>query len=594
MSSPEDYTEAQASDPGTQPAILGEIATHRPDLRPAIAGNPTAYPDLLDWLANLNDPAVNAALAARAQGTTGPVPVPAAQPAAEAPTAQQPPVDATQVQQPVPPQEAPAQHTGPVPGQPAGPSPAEAAYGSQPPAAPPGQPSEARWNFRGMGTNDIWRDVIAALLLLLSIPMVWRMAEQGPENAGDRPEVLIITLLSLVSLTLPYLARVGAMGPKWTVHSTRKARWVLNIPYLILVLAYVVLDIVHYGDMHGLGTAAMFGLTGALLAAQPRECELGPVQEDNSGANWLKVTSGVGAFIAATYIASLVVFILQINKGGSSPVLAKVAPIIAVLLVAGFSIWPIFAASMGKSPGWRRALIGLGVSLLVIAFLAEPSGLLLQTQATGTVPAGYETSVGVLPLVMSNGLGAIFIPAASAAISAPAVVRAVRQQPAVQGWVEGARSAYTLVAYVGFTAFVGAILGFWLFSDMKSNLAFLITSLILSLAIMGVAMFSVNALAKDPVSGRPKAIATAVITAILGIVLLLSVPTNGESVGDAVSTGHLLLAAALPIFILISLLVPRPVREFFSQQQQVRSPNTAAYEWTSPRNGGYYQNQPQG
>src|SRR5690625_1124412 len=63
MSSPEDYTEAQASDPGTEPAVLGEIATHRPDLRPAIAGNPTAYPDLLDWLANLNDPAVNAALA---------------------------------------------------------------------------------------------------------------------------------------------------------------------------------------------------------------------------------------------------------------------------------------------------------------------------------------------------------------------------------------------------------------------------------------------------------------------------------------------------------------------------------------------------
>src|SRR5690625_2492190 len=107
MSSPEDYTEAQASDPGTEPAVLGEIATHRPDLRPAIAGNPTAYPDLLDWLANLNDPAVNAALAARSQSATGPVP--AQQPASEAPTAQQPAVDATQVQQPVASQQAPAQ-----------------------------------------------------------------------------------------------------------------------------------------------------------------------------------------------------------------------------------------------------------------------------------------------------------------------------------------------------------------------------------------------------------------------------------------------------------------------------------------------------
>lgn len=591
MSSPEDYTEAQASDPGTEPAVLGEIATHRPDLRPAIAGNPTAYPDLLDWLANLNDPAVNAALAARSQSATGPVP--AQQPASEAPTAQQPAVDATQVQQPVASQQAPAQQA-PVqeaPAQQYAGAPEQSAYTGQPVAA---QGEVTGWNFRGLGVSDILRDVIAAMLLLMSIPMVWRIADQQREAAGDRPEVLIITLLSLVSLTLPYLARIGAMGPKWTVHSTRKSRWILNAPYLILVIAYIVLDVIHYGDYSGLGTAAMFGLAGAILAAQPRACELGPEHEDKAGASWLNVTSGIGGLIAVTYIASLVVFILQINNGAAPTMLSKIAPIVGLLLVAGFSVWPVFAASLGKTPGWRRALIGLGISLAVIAFLAEPSGLLLEVQATGTVPSGNEPSVGVLPLVMVNGLGSIFIPAAAAAISAPAVARAVRQQPPVQTWVEGARSANMLVAYVGLTALVGAILGFWLYGDIKPNLAFLITSLILSLAIIGVAMFTVNALAKDPVTGRPKAIATAVITAILGIVLLMSVPTNGGPVGDVVSTGHLLVAAALPIFILVSLLAPKPVREFFAQQQEVRPANTAAYEWTSPGgNAGYYQNQPQ-
>src|SRR5690625_3930556 len=592
MSSPEDYTEAQASDPGTEPAVLGEIATHRPDLRPAIAGNPTAYPDLLDWLANLNDPAVNAALAARSQSATGPVP--AQQPASEAPTAQQPAVDATQVQQPVASQQAPAQQ---APGQEA---PAQQYAGAPEQSAYTGQLAGAQrgevtgWNFRGLGVSDILRDVIAAMLRLLSIPMVWRIADQQREAAGDRPEVLIITLLSLVSLTLPYLARIGAMGPKWTVHSTRKSRWILNAPYLILVIAYIVLDVINYGDYSGLGTAAMFGLAGAMLAAQPRACELGPEHEDKAGASWLNVTSGIGGLIAVTYIASLVVFILQINNGAAPTMLSKIAPIVGLLLVAGFSVWPVFAASLGKTPGWRRALIGLGISLAVIAFLAEPSGLLLDVQATGTVPSGNEPSVGVLPLVMVNGLGSIFIPAAAAAISAPAVARAVRQQPPVQTWVEGARSANMLVAYVGLTALVGAILGFWLYGDIKPNLAFLITSLILSLAIIGVAMFTVNALAKDPVTGRPKAIATAVITAILGIVLLMSVPTNGGPVGDVVSTGHLLVAAALPIFILVSLLAPKPVREFFAQQQEVRPANTAAFEWTSPGgNAGYYQNQPQ-
>jgi len=573
MSSPEDYTQAQASDPATAPAVLGEIATHRPDLRPAIAANPTAYPDLLEWLANLNDPAVNDALAARAQAT-GPVPSPE---------------PATQVQPAVvggPKVAAPAEAAGP------GVQPSnDFAYGT-PPATPASQ-EPTGWNFRGLGLGDMLRDIIAALLLLMSIPMVWRVVGERTESAGDRPEVLIITLLSLVSLTLPYLARIGAMGPKWTVHSTRKARWVLNAPYIVLVIAYLVIDVVKYGEGHGLGTAAMFGLTGAILAAQPRSCELGPVGEDRAGNTWLNVTSGIGGLIAVGYLASLVVFILQINKNMAPTIMSKVAPIVVLLLVAGFSIWPVFAASLGKTPGWRRALIGLGISLVAIAFLAEPGGLLLQHQAAGFVPSGFDSTFGVLPFVMVNGVGSIFIPAAAAAIAAPAVTRVIRQQPAVQTWVEGARSANLLIAYVGFVAFIGAILGFWLYSDLKPNIAFLVTSLILSLAVIGVAIYGANALATDPVSGRPKAIALAIITSILGIVLLLSVPTEGAN-GDVVTTGHLLIAVALPVFIVGSLLVPKAVREFFAQQRETRPAPSTAYEWTSQGGNapGYYQNHP--
>lgn len=584
MSSPEDYTEAQASDPATEPAVLGEIATHRPDLRPAIAGNPTAYPDLLDWLANLNDPAVNEALAARGQSATGPVPTqPSPQ---EAATAQQPAVDQTAVQHPVAQQ---AAYSGPVPTQPPA---SQAAYGAA--AQAPSESGEPAWSFRGMGFGDIARDVIAAALLLLSIPMVWKSAGEGVVAAGDRPEVLIITLLSLVSLTLPYLARIGAMGPKWTVHSTRKARWLLNTPYILLVVTYIVLDVINYGDGNGLGIAAMFGLAGALLAAQPRECELGPVNEDKAGSTWLNVTSGVGGLIAASYIAALVVFILQINKGAAPTIMSKVAPIVGLLLVAIFSIWPVFAASFGKTPGWRRALIGVGISIAVIAFLAEPNGLLVQVQASGNLPFANDPVHGVLPLTMVNGIGSIFLPAAAAAISAPAVSRAVAQQPPVQTWVEGVRSVNLVVAFVGFASLVGAILGFWLFANLKPNVTFLVISIILSLGVIGVGAFTANALAKDPVTGRPKAIATAVVTSILGIVLLMSVPTGGGAVSDFVTTGHLLIAVALPVFTLISLLVPKPVREFFKNQSQARPTNSAAYEWTSPSgNAGYYQNQQQ-
>jgi hypothetical protein len=41
------------------------IAASRPDLRPLVAANPSTYPDLLQWLGHLGDPAIDAALARR-------------------------------------------------------------------------------------------------------------------------------------------------------------------------------------------------------------------------------------------------------------------------------------------------------------------------------------------------------------------------------------------------------------------------------------------------------------------------------------------------------------------------------------------------
>lgn len=54
-----------ASDPGTDPETLRQIAYRYPDLRAAVAGNPTAYPGLLDWLEQLGDPGVLEALRRR-------------------------------------------------------------------------------------------------------------------------------------------------------------------------------------------------------------------------------------------------------------------------------------------------------------------------------------------------------------------------------------------------------------------------------------------------------------------------------------------------------------------------------------------------
>lgn len=62
---PHSSAASRAADPRTSPAELHELAGSRPDLRPLIAEHPQAYPELLEWLGQLNDPAVNAALARR-------------------------------------------------------------------------------------------------------------------------------------------------------------------------------------------------------------------------------------------------------------------------------------------------------------------------------------------------------------------------------------------------------------------------------------------------------------------------------------------------------------------------------------------------
>lgn len=62
---PADPDVIAAQDPTTSPAELARLAAEAPHTRALIARHPQAYPGLLDWLANLDDPAVNEALRQR-------------------------------------------------------------------------------------------------------------------------------------------------------------------------------------------------------------------------------------------------------------------------------------------------------------------------------------------------------------------------------------------------------------------------------------------------------------------------------------------------------------------------------------------------
>ncbi|KFF31357.1 hypothetical protein [Bifidobacterium bombi] len=62
---PYGFTAQQALDPNTDAMTLARIAQYAPDLRPCLARNPSTYQELLQWLSQLHDPAIDAALATR-------------------------------------------------------------------------------------------------------------------------------------------------------------------------------------------------------------------------------------------------------------------------------------------------------------------------------------------------------------------------------------------------------------------------------------------------------------------------------------------------------------------------------------------------
>ena len=74
---PEDAI-AAATNPATDLARLAQIAHEYPALRPIVAANPSTYPALLDWLASLDDPTVDAALKARGYTPAAAAPPPPA------------------------------------------------------------------------------------------------------------------------------------------------------------------------------------------------------------------------------------------------------------------------------------------------------------------------------------------------------------------------------------------------------------------------------------------------------------------------------------------------------------------------------------
>ena len=272
------------------------------------------------------------------------------------------------------------------------------------------------------------RDVTAGVLLVVALLLPWNLYF-GVGIPGSRTVLFavlgLVTLLSLVSLALTRL------------------RAPLNVPYQLLVIAFVVFDVVQTvrsgGGVHvpgGVGPGAWLGIAGSLLAAQPA---VGADDERYRSARIVGYASIVVALLStAFHLFWRVRFALQ---GGSGFGKQNIAVIATALVYGAIALAAVLVASgwlLRSSKASRLATSALGASTLVAGILvwALPVGRDIDAfhgiaQNTSTAGVGYE---GYLAW------------AAGAAIFAPSALRAYRSAEAENPWRAAARKALLLIA----------------------------------------------------------------------------------------------------------------------------------------------------
>ncbi|BBY22899.1 hypothetical protein MSTO_31040 [Mycobacterium stomatepiae] len=288
--------------------------------------------------------------------------------------------------------------TGPIRGVPA----------QQTAAGPPVAGAPAR-------QRNIVADLTAAVLLLAAPLLPWNLyfGIAIPDSSTTVFVVLIaVTLLSLIAIALP------GSGP--TVSRTRLA---LNVPYLLLVLAFVGFDAfetVRFGGTvtvpGGVGPGAWLGVAGALLSAQSAGRVAAADDDASDGRRRSAQIIGCVAMVAATLSFGFTLYwrvkyaLGDAGDFGKQNVAviatATVYGLVALIAVLVASRWLVSGTRAG-----RLATIALGASTLVAgtAIWLLPVGRDIDAfhgiaQNTSTAGVGFE---GYLAWAAA---GAIFVP----------------------------------------------------------------------------------------------------------------------------------------------------------------------------------------
>ncbi len=387
--------------------------------------------------------------------------------------------------------------------------------------------------FAGVPLADYVVDVVAAILLLVSLALPWNRWD----DASDKVDVILVTVVCVLSLCVHYLVRAGVFPGGWSLRTAHLIRAGLNALYLLLVLVYLVIDIVAVASPSselrpGLGAAAGIGLAGAVLAAAPRRAELdAPDGARPLAALWTRAALVLAGLVAVSQVAALVLLLTNDYLGVLGGWLIAMS-VVTTLAVGAIGAWSLVGVGLGR-PAFRPVLVAVGV---VAAFALT----FMSSQSTW--------SVGI-----AQGIVPVLLPAGAALALNPALVRAFRTAEPTDLRVRGVRTAQHAWEHAILIGALSAVVCVLTLASGFPSTARTVVVLLLSAFVVVAALVARATTRSYALGGRIAAIGATCAIALVGLIILI---INAASLDANVSWLDLLLAFGLPIVAISSMLVP--------------------------------------